>query len=199
MAASHSGSWLLVTVSTAGAPAALRVHAWRKLRSLGALYLQQSVCLLPARATPVEAVAGLVERVERDGGSARILSVRFDDPAEEAGLVAALNAARDDEYDEVLERVPELLGELVRETARGRVTFAEVEESEADLERFRSWLARIERRDYFTASKAADARAAVEGCAEALERFEAEAVAREAPEPVDVAVPARPIRHLRAT
>ena len=41
--------WLLITVSTAGAPPALRVQVWRRLRALGALYLQQSVCLLPDR------------------------------------------------------------------------------------------------------------------------------------------------------
>ena len=40
----------MVSVSTAGAAASLRVQVWRKLRSLGALYLQQSVCLLPATA-----------------------------------------------------------------------------------------------------------------------------------------------------
>jgi hypothetical protein len=43
-----TGTWLVVSVSTAGAAASLRVQAWRKLRSLGALYLQQSACLLPA-------------------------------------------------------------------------------------------------------------------------------------------------------
>jgi len=32
-----STDWLLVSVSTAGASAALRVQVWRKLRSLGAL------------------------------------------------------------------------------------------------------------------------------------------------------------------
>ena len=40
----------MVSVSTADAAASLRVQVWRKLRSLGALYLQQSVCLLPATA-----------------------------------------------------------------------------------------------------------------------------------------------------
>jgi hypothetical protein len=42
--------WLLVTASSVGAADSLRVAIWRKLRSLGALYLHQSVCVLPARA-----------------------------------------------------------------------------------------------------------------------------------------------------
>ena len=40
--------FVVVAVSTAGGPASLRVQVWRKLRSLGAVYVQQSVCLLPA-------------------------------------------------------------------------------------------------------------------------------------------------------
>ena len=65
---------LLVSVSTAGA-AALRVQVWRKLRSLGALYLQQSVCLLPAREDMVREVRRLADRVRHQGGSCRLLHV----------------------------------------------------------------------------------------------------------------------------
>ena len=45
---------------------------------------------------------------------------------------------RDEEYREVVERVPLFLSEISLETSRGRVSCGEVEESEADLERFRS-------------------------------------------------------------
>jgi len=66
-------------------------------------------------------------------------------------VVAELNAARDNEYAEVLDRLPELRRELATEQARGNVTYAEVEESEADLERFRTWLSKIAARDHFIA------------------------------------------------
>jgi hypothetical protein len=58
-------------------------------------------------------------------------------------VVAELNAARDAEYADVLERLPEFHAELDKERARGRATYAEVEECEADLDRFRSWLGKI--------------------------------------------------------
>jgi hypothetical protein len=51
----------------------------------------------------------------------------------------------------VLERLPELHAELARERARRRVTYAEAEECEADLDRFRCWLGKITARDYFGA------------------------------------------------
>ena len=175
--------WLLVTVSTAGAPASLRVHVWRRLRSLGALYLQQSACLLPASDTTVRAVRRLADRVRRAGGQARVLQLALTDRGEEAAVIEQFRQERAGEYAEVLERIPSLLAELDQERARGRVTYAEVEESEADLERFRSWLDRIQARDYFDAPGRAEAQAAVERCAAALAAFEAEALAAEEPEP----------------
>ena len=171
----------MVTASSAGAADSLRVAIWRKLRSLGALYLQQSVCVLPARPDVEREIRRLVDRVRGNGGTVRVLRIAFDDANEEAQVVSELQAARDDEYSEVLERVPAFLDELRGERDRDRATYEEVEESEADLERFRAWLAKIDRRDYFAAPRRAEAHAAVECCARALEAFESEAFACDAP------------------
>jgi hypothetical protein len=196
--AEHTGgeAWLLVTASSAGAADSLRVAIWRKLRSLGALYLQHSVCVLPARPEVEREIRRLVDRVRANGGTARALRIAFDHAGEEAQVVSELQAARDDEYGEVLERVPAFLDELRRERERDRATYEEVEESEADLERFRAWLAKIDRRDYFQASRRAEAHAAVERCAQALEAFESEAFARDAQpaadDPALRAVPDKP-------
>src|SRR4029450_7720880 len=95
---------------------------------------------------------------------------------------------------DLLERLPEFLAELDRERARGRTTYAEVEESEADLHRFQSWLAKIAARDYFDAPGAAEAQTAVERCAAELAAFEEAALAAEAPEPTPTPVPGQ--RHL---
>jgi len=199
MAHAQAARWLLVSVSTAGAPASLRVQVWRKLRSLGALYLQQSVCLLPDRPEVARAVRRLLDRVRRDGGEGRLLHVTLPDPGELAAVIEDFRRERAVEYAEVLERTPAFLEELATERARGRTTYAEVEESEADLERFRSWLAKIAARDYFGAPNAADARAAVERCAAELAAFEEEALAVEAPDPpaATPAAAAAPARRLR--
>lgn len=170
---------MLVTVSTAGRSASLRVQVWRKLRSLGALYLQQSVCLLPERERLVREVRRLLAKVHAQDGAGRVITIEVPDEAEYAALVAEFNAARDAEYAEVLERTPAMLAEIATETARGRAGYAEVEESEADLERFRGWLAKIVARDYFAAPGRRAAEAAVDECARALAAFEAAALSAE--------------------
>jgi hypothetical protein len=174
--------WLLITASTAGAAGTLRVHVWRKLRSLGAVYLQQSVSLLPARDEVVRQVRRLTERIRHQGGTVRVLRMRFVDPAAEQSVIEEFNEARDAEYAEVLERIPALRQELAHERARGRATYAEVEESEADLERFRTWLAKIAARDYFAAPGGQAARTAVDEAAADLAAFEQAALQAEAPD-----------------
>lgn len=127
-------------------------------------------------------VARLLATVRADGGTARRLTVDITDPAEYAQLVAEFNAERDTEYGEVVERAPELLAELEKETARGNATYAEVEESEADLERFDKWLTKIAARDYFGAPGGTAAREAVERCRTGLAAFEDAAIAAQAGE-----------------
>lgn len=178
---SEERGWLLISVSTAGAAPTLRVQVWRKLRSLGALYLQQSVCLLPEREETLRQVRRLLDRVRQQGGTGRMLHLSLTAPAEERQIVGEFNAARDGEYVEVLERLPAFREELAAESERGRATYVEVEESEADLERFRSWLGKIAARDYFAAPAGAAARAGVEDAAADLAAFEQSALAAEAP------------------
>jgi hypothetical protein len=168
-------SWLLLTVSTAGAPDSLRVQVWRRLRSLGALYLQQGVCLLPARPETARALDRLADRVRHGGGTARLLHLTLSAPGEEASVIAGFQADRAAEYRALLDRLPEFTSELAAERAKGRLTYAEVEESEADLARFQRWLAKIAGRDYFGCPLGEQARSAVARCGDDLAAFEAEA------------------------
>jgi len=185
-------TWLLVTVSTAGASSTLRVHAWRKLRSLGAVYLHKSVAVLPRRSETSRAVNRLADRVHHEGGQATAWAIEFSDPTHERELVASFQTERSDEYHEICSRTPAFLDEIAQERARGRTTYAEVEESEADLDRLRTWLARVQARDYFDAPGAADAIAAVQSCVDALAAFEADALRCEAPDLDADQAPANP-------
>jgi hypothetical protein len=125
----------------------------------------------------VATVETLTRRVRDGGGSARILRTVLIDPDERAGIISEQAADRDREYQEVVERTGEFLAEIDRETQRHRATYTEVEESEADLDRFDRWLASIGARDYFHAAGRREAEAAMQRCRSALAIFEAAAVA----------------------
>jgi hypothetical protein len=171
---------LLITVSIpGGGSSTLRVYAWRKLRSLGAHYLQQSVCLLPATPAATRATTKLVTRLRAEGAQGEILRIQLMDAKREAGVVDAIRNERTDEYRELVESTRQFHEELERERRRGRTTYTELEESDADLARYQKWLAAIRARDYFDAPGGDEAVAAVASCEEALARFETEALAAE--------------------
>jgi uncharacterized protein YciI len=172
--------WLLVSVAAPGGKSStLRVYAWRKLRSLGAHYLQQSVCLLPATPKTTRDVTRLVARLRTEGGQGDMLRIQLTDAKQQAAIIDAFQRERSDEYHEVVERTKQFHDELALERRRGRATYNELEESDADLARHRKWLAAIKARDYFDAPGAAEAIAAVAACEQALAEFESEALSAE--------------------
>jgi len=172
--------WLLITVSTpGGGSSTLRVYAWRNLRSLGAHYLQQSVCLLPATPKTMRTVTRLVTRLRAEGGHGEMLHITLTDARQEAAVIDAIQRERTDEYREVVGSTQEFHEELALERSRGRAMYTELEESDADLARHQKWLAAIRARDYFDAPGGEEATAAVASCEEALARFESEALAAE--------------------
>ena len=172
--------WLLITVSTPpGASSTLRVYAWRNLRSLGAHYLQQSVCLLPATPRTTRAVARLVTRLRAEGGRGEMLRIQLTDDMQEAAVIDTIQRERTDEYRELVESTRQFHEELQDERRRGRTIYTELEESDADLARHQKWLAAVRRRDYFDAPGGAEAAAAVASCEEALALFETEALTAE--------------------
>src|SRR3954452_6424839 len=172
--------WLLITVSTpGGGSSTLRVYAWRNLRSLGAHYLQQSVCLLPATPRTTRAVARLVTRLRAEGGRGEMLRIKLTASQQETTVIDAIQRERTDEYHEVVGSTRLFHEELALERRRGRAMYTELEESDADLARHQRWLAAIRARDYFDAPGGEEAAAAVASCEEALARFESEALSAE--------------------
>ena len=172
--------WLLITVSTpGGSSSTLRVYAWRTLRRLGAHYLQQSVCVLPATPKTTRAATRLVTRVRTEGGRGQMLRIKLTDAGQEAEVVNAIQREREDEYGELVESTQKFREEIAQERRRGRTTYTELEESDVDLARHQKWLAAIRARDYFDAPGGKKATAAVASCEEALARFESEALSSE--------------------
>jgi hypothetical protein len=172
--------WLLITVSTpGGGKGAERVYAWRALRRLGSCYLHQSVCVLPSNAETRSAIDKLIDHLHSRDASGEVFVIQFTDHRHEARLIERFQAERSDEYGEVVERTKQFHEELELERGRGRFTYPELEESDADLTRHQKWLEAIRARDYFGAPGGEEATAAVQACERALAEFEQTALAAE--------------------
>ena len=110
-----------------------------------------------------------------------MIGMTVTDTRAERELVEEFRGERAEEYAEFLPKTEAFRDELRTERAKGRVTYAEVEENEADLDRLRKWLRAITARDYFDAPGHAEAHEAIELCQKDLEAFEAEALELELP------------------
>jgi hypothetical protein len=151
--------WLLLVYRIKAGSSAQRTYVWRQLRQLGAVYLQQAVAVLPDRPELRSGLDQLGERIRRAGGEVSLLETTSPTAAWEADLVTRFDAARDAEYDEIVESVERFEDEIRRETRKRRFRFAELEESEADWEKLSRWWERLVERDFFGTSGRAAAEA----------------------------------------
>jgi hypothetical protein len=123
---------------------------WRRLKSLGAIYLQNSAAALPASVGNERALRKLRSQILDMEGTAALLSCRV--LAGEQEVRASFQAARNDEYEEIVDRCEDFLGQVKKEYVAHHFTYAELEENEVDLVKLRTWFARVRARDAFGAT-----------------------------------------------
>ncbi len=165
--------WLLLIYRVSQDPPGRRTYVWRQLNQLGSIYLQQAAAVLPDRSETRMALGTLADRIRAQDGDVSLLETTSPSVAWEVALMDRFNAARDEEYAEVVENVERFEDEIARESRKGKFTFAELEDIEADWEKLQRWRERIAVRDFFGASGRGDADAALARGQGALERFAA--------------------------
>ena len=171
--------WLLLIYRVPQDPASRRTYVWRQLKQLGAVYLQQAAAILPDRLEVRPDLEQLAARIRAFEGEVSLLETTSPSPEWEQDLIGRFNQARNDEYVEVVENVERFEDEISRESRKGKFTFAELEDIEADWEKLQRWQERVTTRDFFGAAGRADMVAALERGRAALERFTAEVYAHE--------------------
>lgn len=132
--------WVLLVYKLPREPSRHRVAVWRKLRDLGALYLQDGVAALPEDAVTREQLEWLQLRVRETGGEATLWEARPGTLAEEEDLVRAFRASREEAYGAIIAE-----GERIRRKAElggGKVLLEQLGKLEREFRAER-------RRDYF--------------------------------------------------
>jgi hypothetical protein len=146
-------------------PSRHRVAVWRKLRDLGALYLQDGVAALPEDAVTREQMEWLQLRVREAGGEATLWEGRPGTVAEEAELVETFRSSREKAYRAIIAEA-----ERLRRKAQmgGGGVFAQLGKLERE---FRA----EKRRDYFRSPSRLEAAEALKATREAARTSEGSA------------------------
>ena len=143
--------WMLLIYKVPQDPTRFRTYLWRQMRMLGALNLQQMVCLLPKTPDLESEFMRLAYKIEEFGGEANLLTITSPSREWEDRIIAGFNATVDEEYAEIAENEERFQDEIRRESRKEKFTFAELEDMEADREKISREMAKIQARDFFGA------------------------------------------------
>jgi hypothetical protein len=139
--------WLVLVYRVPSEPTRLRATVWRRLKGLGAIYLQNSVAALPAGPAAERALRLLRREILDMKGTASLLACSV--LAGENEIRAAFQAARNDEYEEIIDKCRDFVAGIRKEFRAEHFTYAELEENDEDLIKLRNWFAKITARDVF--------------------------------------------------
>ncbi|PSH65178.1 Chromate resistance protein ChrB [Phyllobacterium sophorae] len=164
-------TWLLLTYKVPPDPASKRVALWRRLKGMGAIYLQNGVCLLPKADDHVRRLKMLGNDIAEMRGEAVILETVALDRSQEDKVVARFKDDRDEQYREFLGRCADFEAEIAKEIAINKFTYAELEEEDTDLKKLQGWLEKIRKLDFYGATLADEAAERLRGCEALLESY----------------------------
>ena len=170
--------WLLLIYRVPPEPTRLRSTVWRRIKSLGAIYLQNSVAALPASPANERSLRKLRREIVDMSGTAILLAAGA--LAGEAEVRGAFVTARNDEYAEIIDKCEDFLRQVQKEYDENHFTYAELEENEEDLVKLKNWFAKIVDRDVFRADRRPATERALETCEQSLEAYAARVYAEEA-------------------
>ena len=175
---SSGPGWLLLIYRVPPEPTRLRSTVWRRIKSLGAIYLQNSVAALPASPANERSLRKLRREIVDMSGTAILLTANA--LAGEPEVRGAFVTARNEEYAEIIDKCEDFLRQVQKEYDENHFTYAELEENEEDLVKLKNWFAKIVDRDVFRADRRAATERALESCEQSLEAYAARVYAEEA-------------------
>ena len=168
-----SAAWIILVYQLPSEPSSKRVNVWRDLKRLGALYLQQSTCIVPASGERDAAMQAIGQKIDLLEGAHHLFRVPSVDHDEEALLVDGFRQQSAAEYQEIIDETSSrLLTRIEFERFRDNFSYDTAEDLRSELERLRERHARSVERDFFGASMRTESEAALARCEEQLEAYE---------------------------
>src|ERR687885_2767074 len=150
--------WLILIYRLPREPSRPRVAVWRKLKALGALYLQDGVATLPEDAVTREHLEWLQLRVREAGGEATLWEAHPNTLSEDKELIGAFLSSCEEAYKTIITGA-----ERIRRKAElegGRTLLDELRKLEREFRAER-------RRDYFRSPLRKEASEALKAAREA--------------------------------
>lgn len=145
---SQTNDWTVLVYRMPPQPTRLRLSIWRKLQALGAVYLQDGVCLLPSRPDLSENLTYVASAITEMGGTSFLFVASSPLPGGAEQIIESFRTAADTRLGDIQERLKNI------EAALGQADSpADWERIEEDIKRERVAYLRARRLNYFGSSR----------------------------------------------
>ena len=142
----EESEWIVLNYTLPREPSRIRVSLWRKLKKIGAVNIQQSMWLLPLTANNFSLLNEVKNEVIQNNGEAFVMKSSVDEDGRR-NIIVRFNAARDEEFQELIEESEKFIKEIDKEIARQNYSFAEIEENEEELSKLKQWYEKIKAKE----------------------------------------------------
>ena len=154
-------------------PTASRVAVWRALKKSGAVYLQDSVCVMPDTTAIRRELRPVLDRINSAKGRFHLLPLRTAPAEEQEKLIDLFLEQSAHHYQEIIENCEvNFVKEIEFEVFRENFTYEEAEEIRMEFEKIVMWFDRVAARDWFGAPNRDAAEGWILRCEQLLEDFE---------------------------
>ena len=154
-------------------PTAGRIAVWRHLKKVGAIYIQQSVCVFPDQASVRADLQGILNKIVESAGEYHLLPVGTLSAGERQKLVDQFRDQTAKHYAEIIENCEvNFQREIEFEIFRNNLTYEEAEEIRVEFEKISNWFERVKGRDWFGAPNQDEASRWIARCEKLVEDFE---------------------------
>lgn len=163
--------WLLLSYKLPSDPSSKRVSIWRKIKGLGAVYIQNGVCILPNTDEHQRNLKIIQNEILNIDGESSLLNTVGFDKRDEENLISRFNEERNLEYQEFFSKCRDYVAEINNETEANHFSYAELQENDEDLKKLKNWLEKIKRVDFYGAPLLPQAEEELSICEQMLEEF----------------------------
>jgi len=104
-----NGKWLILIHQIPPKPAYFRVKIWRRLQSIGAVAVKNSVYVIPANDQTLEDFQWILREIVHGGGEASICEANFIEGLDDRQVEALFQSARNADYAQISDEVESVL------------------------------------------------------------------------------------------
>lgn len=161
--------WILLVHQMPPKPTSSRVKVWRRLQTIGAVPIKNSIYVLPFTREACEDFQWLREEIIAQKGDAAIFKANCIEGINDRDIISQFQRTRDKNYDEIVSWATRLKKLIEGSIKKNRVTTAQKEKYEAELKKLKARLNGAISLDYFHAPNRERTEKAMKDCNKMIE------------------------------